>query len=54
MQHLDINGRILAAVTDKGVIGVYDVHTPKKPKSLGSTGKFYELASVLAHGTYSS
>jgi hypothetical protein len=42
VQHLDINGRILAAVTDKGVVGIYDVHSPKKPKALGSTGRFYD------------
>lgn len=45
VQHLDINGRILVAVTDKGVIGIYDVHSPKKPKALGSTGRFYDSST---------
>lgn len=38
VEHIDINGRILAAITDKGIIGVYDIHSPKKPKALGSAG----------------
>lgn len=41
-QWIDLNGKYLAAVTDKGAIGVFDVYAPKKPKALGTMGKFYD------------
>lgn len=44
VQHISVNGRNLATITDKGIIGIYDVHSPKKPKPLGSTGQFFSAA----------
>jgi len=38
--HLDINGKYLAAITNKGFIKVFDVHTPTKPKVLCSATEF--------------
>ncbi len=38
--HLDIKGRYLAIMTDRNIVKVMDVHTPTKPKPVGSAGKF--------------
>lgn len=38
---LDVNGKYLAVITNKGCIKVSDVHTPKQPKLLGTAGQFY-------------
>ena len=44
-QYLDINGKYLAIVTNKGVIKIIDVHAPTKPKQLGSAGQFFTTTS---------
>jgi len=41
---IDLNERYLAVITDVGLIKVLDVENPKKPKHLGSTGRFQEAA----------
>ena len=40
--HLDINGRFLVVLTDRNVVKIVDIHTPTKPKQIGSAGKFEE------------
>lgn len=40
-QHVDVNGKFLAIVTNKGVIKIVDVHAPNKPKQLGGAGQFF-------------
>jgi len=42
-EFLDINGKYLAIVSNKGCIKVIDVHTPTKPKQQGSAGAKEEL-----------
>eukprot|EP00605_Chrysophyceae_sp_TOSAG23-4_P001489 GSChrysophyteH1.ASY1.ANO1.1626.1 assembled CDS len=37
---LDLNGQYLGVLTSKGVVKFFDVHTPTKPKALGSAGNF--------------
>ena len=46
-EHLDINGKYLAIMTNKGYIKVIDVHTPTKPKQLGSAGQFFNTKSTI-------
>jgi intraflagellar transport protein 140 len=38
---MDLNGRYLCVVTSKGVIKIYDVQSPTKPKQLGSAGQIF-------------
>jgi len=40
-QFLDVNGKYIAIVTNKGVIKIIDVHAPTKPKQLGSAGQLF-------------
>jgi len=44
--YLDLNGKFLAIVTNKGVIKIIDVHAPTKPKQLGSAGQFFSTKST--------
>jgi intraflagellar transport protein 140 len=39
---LDLNGKFLAVVSTKGSVKVIDVHTPTKPKQLGSTFQLFQ------------
>lgn len=45
--HIDINGRFLAVITNKGCIKIINVHTPTKPKLL-TTGYFFSAKSLIA------
>ena len=47
-EHLDLNGQFLGVVTNKGIIKVFDVHAPTKPKPLGSSGRFLSPAPAAA------
>lgn len=38
---VDLNGKFLVSMSTKGYIKVFDVHTPTKPKQLGSTTPFF-------------
>jgi intraflagellar transport protein 140 len=49
-QFIDINDKYLAVVTNKGIVKILDVHTPTKPKLLGSAGRFYDLNTGQAVG----
>jgi hypothetical protein len=46
--YLDLNGKYLAIVTNKGVIKIVDVHAPTKPKPLGSAGQFFTTKAAPA------
>jgi hypothetical protein len=50
--HLDLNGKFLAVVSNKGIIKIVDVHAPTKPKQLGSAGQFFTAkpTSTVAAG----
>eukprot|EP01041_Mallomonas_annulata_P003422 gene3422-6789_t len=39
-EHVDLNDKFLAVLTNKGVIKVFDVSKPKDPKQVGSAAKF--------------
>lgn len=47
-EYLDINNRYLVVVTSKGYIKFFDIHTPTKPKQLGSSGQFLINGAVGA------
>jgi hypothetical protein len=49
--YLDLNGKYLAIVTNKGVIKIVDVHAPTKPKPLGSAGQFFTTKAAPAAAT---
>lgn len=42
-EFLDVNGRYLAIVSNKGYIKIIDVFNPSKPKQQGSAGNTYIL-----------
>ena len=46
--YLDLNGKFLAIVTNKGVIKIVDVHAPTKPKPLGSAGQFFNAKTTTS------
>ena len=52
--YLDLNGKYLAVVTNKGVIKIVDVHAPTKPKQLGSAGQFFPPTKVPTTATTGS
>ena len=39
-EHVDLNGQYLGVVTHRGVVKAFDVHSPSKPKPMGSAGSF--------------
>jgi intraflagellar transport protein 140 len=43
---VDLNGKFLVAATSKGFLKVIDVHTPTKPKQLGSSFQLFQNTSV--------
>jgi intraflagellar transport protein 140 len=53
-EFVDINDKYLAVVTNKGIIGIYDVHSPKKPKPVGSAGRFQESTASSSSSSSSS
>jgi hypothetical protein len=46
--YLDLNGKFLAIVSNKGFIKIVDVHAPTKPKQLGSAGQFFTAKPTAA------
>ena len=47
---LDLNGQYLGVFTSKDVIKFFDVHSPTKPKALGSAGKFEPPETLVNSG----
>ena len=41
-EHLDIHAKYLAAMTDKGILKIFDVSQPNKPKAMGSAINFFK------------
>ena len=51
-EHLDIHAKYLAAMTDKGILKIFDVSQPNKPKAMGSAINFFK--SVVSSGEEAS
>ena len=48
---IDINGKYLAVITNKGYMKLYDIYTPTKAKALGNGTKFYSPYNNMEIGS---
>ena len=51
---IDINGKFMAVITNKGMIKIYDIDKPTKPKLIGSGAKFYSPVNNMEIGQVST